>query len=80
MCNCPINIFNGYIEVVCEVLETLDDLEAKTASFCNLSNNDDIINENDIVLSVVINLSMIYEDSLKSTKDKEMSYNDIMSV
>ena len=67
-------------------METLDDHKAKTESFYN---NDDEINKNDITLSVNDDHSMIndkvsqnyiYEDSLKSTKDKEMLYNDIISV
>ena len=35
-----------------DLLETLDDHEAKIKSFNNLSSNDDVINENYIVLSV----------------------------
>ena len=72
-----------------DLLETLDDNEAKTESFYNLSNNDNVINKNDIALSVNYAHSMINdnasqnyidEDSLKSTKDKEISHNDIKSV
>ena len=65
-----------------DLLEALDDHEAKTESFYNLTNNDDVISENDIALSVNNDHSMINdyvsqnyidEDSLKSTKEKEIS-------
>ena len=61
----------------------------KTESFYNLTNDDDVINENDIALSInnvhsMINnngsQNFIDEDSLNSTKNKEISYNDIISV
>ena len=71
-------------------METLDDHEAKTEScYNNVTNNDNVINKNDIALSVNNDHSMINDkvsqnyiddDSSKSTKDKEISYNDIMSV
>ena len=71
-------------------METLDDHEAKTKSFYdNVTNNDDVINKYDIALSIDDDHSMINdkvsqnyidEDSLKSTKNKEISYNDTMSV
>ena len=73
-----------------DFLEALDDKEAKTESFHNnITNNGDVINKNEIILSVnddhsTINDKMsrnyIDEDSLKSTKVKDLSYNDIMSV
>ena len=64
-----------------DLLETLENHEAKMESFYNLANNDDIIIENDIALSVNNDHSMInenvsqndiYEDTLKSTKDKKI--------
>ena len=72
-----------------DLLETLGNYEATTESFYNnVTKNDDVINNNDITLSVPDNHSFINynishnnidEDSLKSTKDKETSYNEIMS-
>ena len=65
------------------LLETLDDHEAKTESFYNnVTHNDNVINKNDITLSVNNDHSMINdkvsqnyvdESSLKSTKNKEIS-------
>ena len=63
-------------------METLDDHKAKTESFYNLTNHDDVINKNDIALSINNDHSMINdkvsqnyidEDSLKSTNDKKLS-------
>ena len=68
----------------------MDDHESKTESFYDYTtNNDDAINNNNIILSINNDHSMINynishndidEDSLKSTKDKEISYNDVMSI
>ena len=64
-------------------METLDNHEAKTKSFYNnVTNNDNVINKNDITLSVNNDHSMINhnvsqnytdEDSLKSKKNKDIS-------
>ena len=67
----------------------MDDHEAKAEPIYNLTYNDKVINVNVIALSVNDDHSMINdnvshnyidEDSLKSTKYKEISYNEILSV
>ena len=67
----------------------MDDHEAKAEPIYNLTYNDKVINVNVIALSVNDDHSLIHdndsqnhinEDSLLSTKDKEISYNDIMTV
>ena len=70
-----------------DLLKILDDHDAKTESFYNtVCNNDNIINKNNITLSVNDDHSMINDKvsqnyiSLKSIKHEEISYNDIMSV